>query len=201
AMAVRLAEETQRTTADVAHAFLAAREVFELPALWQRIDSLDGKAKGLAQLALYQATQDLVNAQTLWFLRNGSAMSDLPGTIARHRTGVGALKSALANVLPDRRNALLEKEAARLAGAGIPTDLGADVAALDILGLAPPITEIAEATKTPVSEAARTYLAIGDQLRISDLVAKASAIATPDYYDHLAVAQALSQLAAAQAAF
>ena len=84
AMAVRLAEETQRTTADVAYAFLAAREVFELPALWLRIDALDGKAKGLSQLSLYQATQDLVNAQTLWFLRDGSAMSDLAGTIERH---------------------------------------------------------------------------------------------------------------------
>ena len=201
AMAVRLAEETQRTTADVANAFLATREVFELPALWLRIDALDGKTKGAAQLALYQATQDLVNAQTLWFLRNGAAMSDLPGTIARHRAGVAELKAALTGVLPARRQAVLAAEQARLAGVGIPPDLGADVAALDILGLAPPITEIAEQTKTPVAEAARTYLAIGDGLRIADLAAKAGAIATPDYYDRLAVAQALSQLAAAQAAF
>ena len=201
AMAVRLAEETQRTTADVAYAFLAAREVFELPALWLRIDALDGKAKGLVQLALYQATQDLVNAQTLWFLRNGSAMSDLPGTIARHRTGVGMLENALPDALPPRRAALLKAEADRLTDAGIPADLGADIAALDILGLAPPITEIAEATKAPVSDAARTYLAIGEHLRISDLAAKAAAIPTPDYYDRLAVAQALNQLATAQTAF
>jgi glutamate dehydrogenase len=201
AMAVRLAEETQRTTADVAYAFLAAREVFELPALWTRIDALDGKAKGLAQLALYQATQDLVNAQTLWFLRNGSAMSDLPGTIARHRTGVAQLKGALASVLSARRQALLETEARRLADGSIPADLAADVAALDIVGLAPPITEIAEETRMPVADAARTYLAVGEHLRISDLAAKAGAIPTPDYYDRLAVAQALSQLATAQAAF
>ena len=115
-MAVRLAEETQRGTADVAYAFLAAREVFELPALWQRIDALDGKAKGLAQLALYQATQDLVNAQTLWFLRNGSAMSDLAGTIARHRAGVGALKPALA----ERAARLADRRCSRLRRAGSP---------------------------------------------------------------------------------
>ena len=85
--------------------------------------------------------------------------------------------------------------------AGIPADLAADIAALDVLGLAPPITEIAEETRTPVAEAARIYLAIGEHLRIADLAAKAGAIATPDYYDRLAVAQALSQLEAAQAAF
>src|SRR5215468_5678233 len=120
AMAARLAEETQRSSADVAHAFLAAREVFELPALWQRIDALDGKAKGAAQLALYQVIQSLVNAQTLWFLRNGSAIADLEGTIARHRAGVAALKGALASVLTARRQALLAAEAARLRGAGVP---------------------------------------------------------------------------------
>ena len=77
------ARQTRRSArrAEVAYAFLAAREVFELPALWQRIDALDGKVKGDAQIELYQATRDLVNAQTLWFLRNGAAAADLAGTI------------------------------------------------------------------------------------------------------------------------
>ena len=201
AMAVRLADETRRTSADVATAFLAAREVFELPALWQRIDALDGRVKGEAQIGLYQATRGLVNAQTLWFLRNGAALSDLAGTIARHRAGIAALRSAVADVVPDRRKAQLEGEARRLAESGIPADLAADIAALDVLGLAPPITEIAETTRTPVPDAARAYLAIGEHLHIADLAAKANAIATPDYYDRLAVAQALSQLDDAQAAF
>ena len=52
-----------------------------------------------------------------------------------------------------------------------------------------------------MADAARTYLAIGEHLHISDLAARAAAMATPDYYDRLAVAQAQSQLGAAQAAF
>ena len=201
AMAARLAEETQRSSADVAHAFLAAREVFELPALWSRIDALDGKVKGAAQLALYQVIQSLVNAQTLWFLRNGSAISDLDGTITRHRAGVAALRGALGSVLTPRRQALFAAEARRLGGAGIPDQLGLDVAALELLGFAPSITEIAEETKAPVADAAQIYLAIGEELHISELASKAAGLATPDYYDRLAVAQALNKLAAAQVAF
>ena len=201
AMAVRLAEETQRTTADVAYAFLAAREVFELPALWQRIDALDGKAKGAraarplpGDAGPRERADALVPAQRLGDV--GSPRHHRPPPHRRRRAEKRARERAAGSP-----QAQLEAEARRLAGAGIPADLGADVAALDILGLAPPITEIAEATKTPVPDVARAYLAIGDQLRISDLAAKAGAIATPDYYDRLAVAQALSQLAAAQAAF
>jgi glutamate dehydrogenase len=201
AMAVRLADEVRRTSADVAYAFLAAREVFELPALWARLDALDGQVKSEVQIDAYQATRDLVNAQTLWFLRNGAALSDLAGTIARHRAGIAALRPALADVLPSRRKAELESEARRLAAAGVPADIAADIAALHVLGLAPPITEIAEKTHTAVPQAASVYLAIGEHLHIADLAAKASAIATPDYYDRLAVAQALTQLDDAQAAF
>jgi glutamate dehydrogenase len=201
AMAVRLADETRRTSAEVTYAFLATREVFDLPALWRRIDALDGRAKGGAQLALYQATHDLVNAQTLWFLRNGAALTDLAGTIAGHRAGIGALKAVLADILPERSRAQLEHKAGRLAEEGVPSDLGRDIAALDVLGLAPPISSIARETGVQVARAARAYLAIGEHLRLADLADKAVTIPTPDYYDRLAVGRALSQLVAAQAAF
>ena len=202
AMAVRLAEETQRTTADVAYAYLATREVFELPALWLRIDALDGKAKGAAQLALYQATQDLVNAQTLWFLRNGSAMSDLPGTIARHRAGVAALKAGARE-----RAAGSPAGAARGGGsagsparASRPTSAPTSPRSISWGWRRPsPRSPRRPRRRWRTRRAPTSPSAIG--LRISDLAAKAGAIATPDYYDRLAVAQALSQLAGAQAAF
>jgi NAD-specific glutamate dehydrogenase len=103
--------------------------------------------------------------------------------------------------LPDRRKAQIERKAGALAAAGIPVDVSSDIAALDVLGLAPPITEIAEESGASVAEAAHIFLAIGEHLRLSDLAANAGAIPTPDTYDRLAVAQALSQLEAAQAAF
>ena len=80
----------------------------------------------------------------------------------------------LAQVLPDRRKAQIERKAGALAAAGIPGDVGSDIAALDVLGLAPPITEIAEETGASVAEAARTFLAIGEHLRLSDLAANAA---------------------------
>ena len=200
-MAVVLADETRRTTAEVVVASLAAREVFDLLALWERIDALDGKVKGEAQLALYQVTQDLVAAQTLWFVHNGAALADLVGTIVRHKAGIAALKPALGSVLPPRRRGALDEEATRLSAGGVPLDVARDIAELGILALAPPITEIGEETGTPVPDVARLYLGIGEHLHLADLGARADAIPTPDYYDRMAVARARTQLEAAQAAF
>jgi glutamate dehydrogenase len=200
-MAVRLAGETRRPISDVAHAFMAAREVFALPALWQRIESHDGKAQGEAQLRLYQATRDLVNEQTQWFLRDGVAIADLTGTIARHKSGLAALAGALDAVLPPRRKAELARETSRLGEGGIPADLASDVARLEVLGQAPAITVIAEATGQGVAGTARIFLDIGERLRIDDLARRGAGIATADQYDRLAIAQALGQLAGAQGAF
>ncbi len=56
AMAVRLAGETRRPTSDVAHAFMAAREVYGLPALWHRIDC--SRRQGAGQRAAAAVSGD-----------------------------------------------------------------------------------------------------------------------------------------------
>ncbi len=200
AMAVRLADEAGRSTSEVAQAFLAVREVFDLPRLWRQIDALDGKVKGDVQLELYQATQDLVQQQTRWFLHDGRVVSDLAGTISRHKAGVAELAASLDVALPPADKARLAEARKRYAGAGVPADVGTEVASLGVLGLAPAITEIAAETAATKLHAARAYLDIGERLRLAALTAKAGAIATSDYYDRLAISQALAQLAGARAA-
>jgi glutamate dehydrogenase len=209
AMAVRLAAETGRTTADVARAFMAVREVFDLPRLWQRIDALDGTVRGEVQLRLYEATRDLVNAQSLWFLRHAEGQekgedgeaADLSQTIARHKTGLAALAETLDSVLPPSRKGDLDRRAARLCADGVPADLAGDVARLDALAQAPAVTAIALAMGRRVPETARIHFEVGERLRIDDLAARGAGIPAGDQYDRLAVAHALAQLEAAHAAF
>jgi glutamate dehydrogenase len=201
AMASRIAVEARRPTFDVAHAFMAVREVFDLPRLWQRIDALDGKIRGETQLDLYEATRDLLNELTPWFLRRDATITDLAGTVTRHGAGVGALAGALKAVLPPRRKARLDREAARFAEAGVPSDLAGDIARLKVLAQAPAITEIAAATGKAVPETARVFLDVGERLGIDDLADRSAAIASTDQYDRLAIARVLDQLAAVQSAF
>jgi glutamate dehydrogenase len=201
AMTARLAAETRRPASDVAQAFVAVREVFDLPALWQRIDALDGKVPGEAQLRLYEATQELVRGRTRWFLQHAGPSQDLPSAIAAHRRGLQALAGGLETVLPPRRKARLDADRDRLAEGGVPGELAAEVARLDVLAQAPAITTIALATGKSVPDTARAFLDIGERLRIADLIAKADAIRTSDQYDGLAIAQAAGRLRAAQDAF
>jgi glutamate dehydrogenase len=201
AMAVRLAGETQRPTSDVAHAFLAAREIFALPVLWEKIDSLDGRVSGRVQLELYALVQSHLRRQTLWFLHDGKVVKDLARTIARHRAGIGDLRPILAALLSPRRRAALDAQVQSLAAQSVPPELAEQLADLEVVGLAPSIVEVAAATGRPLLDAARAFLAAGDEFHIPDLVAKAGAIATSDTYDRLALAQAVGRFTVAQTRF
>ena len=68
-------------------AFLAAREVFELPRCGSGSTRSTAGSRATRNRASIEATQGLVNAQTLWFLRDGAALTELGGTIARHKDG------------------------------------------------------------------------------------------------------------------
>ncbi len=161
------------------------------------------RSAGEAQLDLYEATRDLLNEQTRWFLRRGAAMDgDLAATIARHKAGPRRAGERAGGRAPARAaRAGLRARRRRLAKAACRADLAGDIARLEVLAQAPAITEIAHAMGTPVPEAARIFFEIGERLGIDDLARRGAAIATADHYDRLAIAQALDQLAAAQAAF
>ena len=199
ALAVRLADETRRATPDVALAFLAVREVFELPALWRGLDALDGKLSGATQIALYQRTRDLINKATLFMLRHAGSDGTLADLIARQSQTLATLKSVLPTVLPPRLAKGMADAASRLIALSVPEDLASAIAGLDVSEHSLAIDAVAQATASPVAEAARVFLGLGDRLRISELASKAGRIVTPDYYDRLAVAQALNQLGKSQA--
>ncbi len=201
ALAVRLADETGRSTADVAKAYLAVRYVFSPHDLASRIDALDGRIDGGVQLDMHLAVQELVQRQTLWFLKNGRALDDLDQTIARHSAGAGELSAVLDTLLSPERKARIEQLTAALTSKGVSEDLARDIVRLELIGLAPEITEIAEECGRTITDTARAFYDIGDTFGLADIAADARTLAPSDYDDRLAMAQASSQILAAQHVF
>ncbi len=198
AFAVRVADETKRSTADVAKAFLAVREIFELPALWQRLDGLDNKVAGATQNELYAATQSLLQNLTPWFLREGGVLTDFAGTCTRHKDGLAGLRAALDQILPQRPATLLKAETARLVEANVPADIAEEIAGLAVLDIAPAATNLAQASGTSVEQAGRIFLQVGERLRIDAIRGQAARIPALDYYDRIAITQAIDAMGDAQ---
>jgi glutamate dehydrogenase len=196
----RLAVETGRTTADVAMANLATRDVFDTPALFKRVDALDNRVSGSAQLEAYRMLQQFVQRTMRWFLADGAVVVDLDGTIARHMKGVALVKAALTSPRDVARTANLDNASASLSSQGIPIELAHDLVALDHLADAPAITVLADNVGRGASDVADAYFAVGQYLRINDITARTKTIATVDDDDRMAISQAERQLQLAQRA-
>ena len=125
------------------------------------------RCRARRSLRLYEATQDLVNAQTLWFLRNGAALTDLTGTIARHKAGLAALKAAARRCVCRRAagRTWSARRAASAKAAFQPT-LPPTSPRSTCWGWRRRSPRSRQTTGQPVPAAARAFLEIGEHLRI-----------------------------------
>ena len=195
-----LSDETAKPIAEVAYAFMAAREVFGLADLWRRIDALDGVVKGQIQLELYERVRDLVAHAAAWFLRDGAAVRDLAGAIAAHRSGLAEFKAALGDVVPAAARARHAALQARLGGENVPPDVATAVADLQRIADAPVIVETARQAGASVASTARAFLAAGEVFRLDEIAERARGIRSSDDYDRLAIAGASNALMEARRA-
>ena len=77
ALVVRIADETGASAAGIAAAFAAVRDSYDMPALNEEINALDGKVAGDVQLGLYAQVQNLLLDRLVWFLRNADLSKGL----------------------------------------------------------------------------------------------------------------------------
>ncbi|MGE3918775.1 MAG: NAD-glutamate dehydrogenase, partial [Hyphomicrobiaceae bacterium] len=193
-----LADAAGRPVAEVAFAFMAARGMLDLASLWGRIDALDGKLDGEAQLALYERVRRALVAASTELLREGVAARPLAQTIDRCRRGCLAIGEALERVAPPSCNARLAADGKVMREQGVPDDVARDIARLTALVDTPAIVAIAEKTGASVEDSARAYLGLGAQLRIDEIVARAQELAPADDYERLAIGGGIASLGDAQ---
>ena len=99
-LVVRIADQTGALPAAIAAAFAAVRNSYDMPALNDEINALDGKVPGKVQLKLYAAVEDLLLDRLVWFLRNADLSKGLAGVVEHYRDGITALTNALDKALP-----------------------------------------------------------------------------------------------------
>jgi glutamate dehydrogenase len=185
----RMADETARPITDIAHAFTVARAVLNMPAIWQRIDALDGHIGGQLQLDLYVRAQEALAHVTRWFMREGIAAGGLDAAIATHAKGATDLTTLLAGELGAHADTIREDEQ-QLVDADVPADLAADLARLSLLVDAPTITEAAANAGVAYAAAARVVLGLNERFHLRELIDAGRRIRATDAYDMMAVAGA-----------
>jgi glutamate dehydrogenase len=197
-LVVRIADQTGASAATIASAFAAVRNSFDMPALNDEINALDGKIPGDVQLSLYQSVQNLLLDRIVWFLRNADLSQGLAAVVGHYRKGIDDLTAALDKVLPPEAAAARVTRTKELATACVPDALAARMGSLPEIAAAPDMVHIADRTKKPMAIIAATYFATQAFFRVDRVVAAARAIVVADYFDRLALDRALDSIGDAE---
>lgn len=180
-----LAEELGVGLADVARAFVAARELFGFAALWHAIDTADVPAA--AALSLHRDTQSVLRTQMADLIRlsDGRNASSLVAGIA---PGLAALGRALDTVVKAEVRGQLDRMAARLSESGAPPAVAQALLQIEALDGAVGIALLAAERRLDVAATAQAYTLLGETTGLDWARGVAAGLAPADPWERLLTA-------------
>ncbi|MEO1086912.1 MAG: NAD-glutamate dehydrogenase domain-containing protein, partial [Acidobacteriota bacterium] len=129
----RLMDETGRRVADIARAYTAARDVFELRDLWDQIERLDNKVAADQQSRMMQISNGTLSDVSRWFLRHGGHPFNLSEVVERYEDGMVVVAAQLEELLAPNAKGKVRRRFKRLVDKGVPEDLATRIATMDLL--------------------------------------------------------------------
>jgi glutamate dehydrogenase len=193
-----VAEKTGMPPAEIARAYIIARDVFGVREIWQQIEALDDRPMAAVQTSLHREVQQLLERTTLWFLANGGSPLDISVNVAAFQTVVAALSESIETLLPEAGNAGILARARGYREAGVPDALARRVATLPVMPSACDIVRLSAAHGIPPDTVARLYFRLGELLGFGWLRQQAEALSAGSYWQRLAVAAVVEELYAHQ---
>ena len=160
----RAQEDTGAQPAQIARAYTAAREIFDMRTTWAEIEALDTKIPAKLQYSMAFQTMRLLRHVTYWLLSQRRKGLQVDAAVAEFRKGVRQLEAEIINVVGGSDRERFEKVRKEHVDAGVPAALAARIASLPAHNAALDIVEIATEHKVSVVEAARVYFEIGTRV-------------------------------------
>jgi glutamate dehydrogenase len=160
----RMTEDTGAGVVDVMRAWVASRDVFSFPGMWDQIEALPSHVKLDTQLEMFLEARRMAERGALWLLRHRRPPLDIAAVVAEFQPGIAELSTTLeAHLLGRIRDQMFGNEAARLA-AGVPEQLAQRSVLWPLMHTAFDVIDLAHRQHLTVREAAAAYWEMFDAL-------------------------------------
>ncbi|MGR4068977.1 NAD-glutamate dehydrogenase [Billgrantia sp. C5P2] len=169
----RLIDSTGASSADVARAYIIARDSFQLSDLWERIEALDNQVPSEVQYSMMLDLMRLIRRTTRWFLRQRLGLSTRDA-IEYFAPRVAQLQEGIGELLRGEERSRWEQKRGELLEAGVPEELAATVAASGSLYGALGIIQAARQTDEKPQRVAEVFFEIGDRLELPWMIQQVS---------------------------
>jgi glutamate dehydrogenase len=160
----RITEDSGVGVVDVTRAWVAVRDIFDIEAAWEAIDSLGADIRLDTQLELLLEARKLIDRSVSWVLRHRRPPIDIAALVEEFRPAMRVLSQGLDDVLTGKmREALFSAEAARLA-AGVPEVLAQTVSMWPVLHTSLDVIDLATTRRIDAREVACMYWTVFETL-------------------------------------
>ena len=173
----RRTEHTGIAPGAVVRAYYQARDVFELPKLWDAIDGMDESLNAAAQARMNVRVMSFVDQMAAWFLRYATLAMPTDEVVGKYRTGVEAIRAVLEDSIDDAGRDAMARERERMIEDGAPSELAAAIAQLGPMEVACDIVQAARETGDEPAAVAKIFYEMGRpvRLRLASLACRAAA--------------------------
>ncbi len=190
----RVRERTGDAAPEIARAYIVARDVFDIRALWAQVEALDNQVPASAQSKMLVHIKHLVQRATVWFLENAPRPIEMGSLVDDYTDGIAALTKELDAVIGEHHRAARDEKARGLVEVGVPQDLAERVAASDLLISGCDIVRLARQIEAPVTDVAAVYFQVGSRYSLDWLRMRSDAITTETHWQKLAIAAVVDDL-------
>ncbi|MGB5078250.1 MAG: NAD-glutamate dehydrogenase domain-containing protein, partial [Sphingorhabdus sp.] len=181
-----LAEEEGCSLSDIAASFAIAERIYDLPSLWQAIDT--GDMPESTRLMLFNQCAVETRAQMADIIRNAHEGRGVGEATAIYAPVVKKLSAALDNLLPADVRHQTEDFGTRLVGNGAPRRIAERLVRMAQLDGAIGLAALSSAQKGDVTALTKAFTAIGDALGIGWAQGTAMQMDPHDPWERLLVA-------------
>ncbi|WP_426417434.1 NAD-glutamate dehydrogenase [Aestuariirhabdus sp. LZHN29] len=163
----RLAQSTGAPSADIARAFVVARDSFGMEGYFDQIEKLDHKVSSQVQHQMMGELIQLTQRATRWFIRMKRNDLIAQDAVAHYGPKVTEFVKLFPKLLNDKQRQSWEQRVEQLTAAGVPKTLAGVVAGKRLLSGSLSITHAADQTGHPLDIVAKLFFALGDRLDIT----------------------------------
>ena len=163
----RKVDATGATEAEVASAYVVARECFDLRALMEQIEACNNKIPADVQNGMLFQIRRVVRRSTRWFLRHRNPnLTTIQEQIDFYKSSFDDLRKNVLSYLVDDERAQIEKQIDKLQAQGVPAKLAHNIAILTTLFSALDLADISHETGRKVGTVAKAYFNLGSRVSL-----------------------------------
>ena len=157
---------TKANDEQVVRAFAAARDIYELPSIWQELERLDGQVSSQTQHEMMITVTRVVGHGTHWLLKRHRETGCIGTLVDKYRGSVNQLESQYLSLLQGeaQKNCIDKRD--NLISCGVPDSLADKIASIysGSAHFALDIGEIAETVARPIDYVASVYFLLAHHL-------------------------------------